>query len=192
MIPNDQHFNKIIEASFTKSPFHQLEGQINPEEAGDSESLYQSFVNLFHSIDAAKAVDVLFIWAVDRPFIHEEGNKLQSAISYIEISKGTIKGRWPKRFLRKITQDCKSKGEATAGAGLQELADRDKNFLFYSKLICEYGPLRIWYTTQSELAVAARPHLLAYQTVRDWERHLLKSYQEVHGARCRPLKNRRD
>jgi len=142
---------------------------------------------------------------------HEDGNRLPSTISYIvravhcpseeniprgvciEISKGTLAGRWPKRFFHNITRDYTHKGEASTGAGLQELADRDKNFSFYSRLIQEHGPLRVWYATLDELnAAAKKANLSERTTVREWERHLIKSYRGIHGCQRRPLKNRQD
>lgn len=193
MLPNDEHFHAITLSVFGSFPFRLLDGCIASDEAETPSGLFDAFVRLFHSREAQAAKNVLFVWAVDRPFFHTSGKKLPSTISYIEMSKGTVSGRWPKRYIRKITTDYKKKGEASAEACLEELANKDKNFRFYSRLIRDHGPLRIWYATLGELNQAAEgAHLPPRETVREWEHLLIRAYRGVHGARRRPLKNRRD
>lgn len=193
MLTNDGHFNSIITATFGSFPFRPLNGRVHSHDTIDAESLYASFINLFHAQDALDAKNILFFWAVESPFQHADGNRMKSTISYIEISKGSLAGRWPKRFFRNLTRDYTNKGEVSAYAGLQELADKDKNLAFYTQLIREHGPLRVWYATLGELNSAARgANCPEWESVRDCERCLIKAYRGVHGSRRRPLKNRQD
>jgi hypothetical protein len=190
MLPNDEHFNSILNRTFQTSPFRLLSDHIAPEETVDKETLLKAFQRVFHSTEAKAAKNVVFIWAVDNPFVHECGNQLHSTISYIEITKGRLATRWPTRYLLKILHD-KHRSEPVGNMGLQELAKKDKNFTFYSRLISEHGPLRVWYANLTELnSTALDPAKSSRTTVREWEKNLIKAYRRVHG--CRPLKNRRD
>jgi hypothetical protein len=191
MFPGDDRFNKIIESNFGSFSFQLLPGQIDPHQANTPESLFQVFINVFHGDEAKSAKNVLFIWTVTRPFEHTNGYGHPSTVSYIEISTGSLAGRWPKGFFRNITHDESKKGEVSADGGLQELADKDKNFSFYSRLIQDYGPLRVWYATLDDLnAAALEAGQDRRETIRDWERHIISSYRAIHGVR--PLKNRQD
>lgn len=190
MLPNDEHFNSILNRNFTQSPFRLLGDFIAPEETGDRDTLVKAFQRVFHSMEARTANNIVFFWAVDNPYLHDSGNRLSSTISYIEMTKGSLAKRWPTRYLLKITHD-KHMSEPVANMSLQELANKDKNLTFYSRLIREHGPLRVWYASLAELnAAGIDPANSTRTTVREWERSLIKAYRRVHG--CRPLKNRRD
>lgn len=191
MLRRDAQFNQVVNTWFAQFPFRELGDHIAQSEAENREMLRTAFCRVFHAPDARQARNIVFIWAVDRPFQHERGHQLVSTISYIEMTKGSLAGRWPKQYFRRITRN-KALGETpNAPDSLQQLADRDQNWSFYSRLIQDHGPLRVWYASLDDLnAAAVDPESNRLHTVRDWERRLIKSYRRLHG--CRPLKNRRD
>lgn len=184
---NDPEFCKVLAQSFKYSPFQPIQDQILPEDACSSGKLCEAFCRVFHSVQAMQAKNVVFVWAMESPFRHRGLNGKLSTIVYIEMSKGNIAGRWPRGFFQNLTMDYSNKGQPGAGAHLQELADRDKNWSFYSQLIRSHGPMSVWWENLNELNIAG---LQQRGGVRDWERHLIKSYRILHGRR--PLKNRRD
>lgn len=191
MLRQDALLHQIVDRWFERFPFRELSDHIAPSDAADRERLVAAFCRVFHAPDARQAKNIVFIWAVDRPFQHERGHQFASTVSYIEMTKGSLTGRWPKAYFRRITRD-KPVGETPfAPDSLQQLADRDRNWSFYSRLIREHGPLRVWYASLDDLNGAALDaETNALSTVREWERRLIKSYRRLHG--CRPLKNRRD
>ena len=191
MLNNDKNFLKVIDSSLSTFPFQQLAGCITSGQATSCDSLYGAFIALFHGAGARVPSNIVFIWAMDHPYRHDSGNKLESTVVYIEMSKGTISGRWPKGYFKNLTRDCSNVALTGIDAGLQELAD--KNFSFYSRLIQLHGPLRVWYATLENLnSDALKSGKPTYETVREWERVFIKSYRSVHGAKRRPLKNRQD
>lgn len=190
MLPDDEHFNTVINKLCGGFPFRALTEVLKPHEASDLNTLRQGFERVFHCEDAQAARNVVFFWAVDRPFHHESGHRLASTISYIEITKGSIARRWPSRYIKKITRDKKT-AEGLVVLGLEQLAKYDKNLSFYSQLIREHGPLRVWYAGLEDLNQCARKaNLSELGTIREWERMMIKTYRKLHGGR--PLKNRRD
>lgn len=179
----DPVFNQILTDSFGTSPFRSLPGDINAGHTVSRDALIEAFKKVFNGERARLASNVVFYWQLDKPFVHTEGRQLPSTISYIEISKGTLSGRWTSfRFLRD--------GEDVVQGSLRQLANNNDNFAFYSRLIGQHGPMQVWYATLSELNAAATHHgQPERETVRQWESHLLRSYKAAHGTL--PLKNRR-
>ena len=186
---NDYLFQKFFTDSFRSNPFKVLPIGISQECSNDQQRLHEAFCAAFHDPSAKESKNVVFMWVLDKPFPVRSGNSKSTPISYIEISKRTIAERWPDRFFINITKDYTHRGEVGLDADLQELADRDKNFLYYSTLIRDYGPMRIWVATLEELNEVAQPNL-SWTSVREWERHLIKSHRTIYGFR--PPKNRRD
>jgi hypothetical protein len=190
MLPNDEHFRAILHDAFGCFPFRRLPGQIAANQTGTEEVLVDALAELFAHPDAAAARNVLFFWAVENPFQHANGKMLISTISYIEITSGRLADRWPRRNLLRATRNGSKKGIAQIHDPLHRLADLDKGFWFYSRLIREHGPLAIYYATLLELNAAAVANARGPKaTVREWERTLIRAYRHTHGVR--PLKNRR-
>ncbi len=65
--------------------------------------LLESFLKMFRCEEARAKRDVVFVWAVDKPYSHGQGNGLTSQLVYIEKTKATISGRWRNGYLRRIT-----------------------------------------------------------------------------------------
>lgn len=187
MLPNDPLFNRITEKWFKHFPFRELSDHVKPNEADDREGVVESFCRVFHAPDAYTAQNIVFFWAVDRPYQHEKGHGFESTISYIEMTKGALARRWPRGYFRNITYNKPLGDKPIVQTSLQQLADKDQNWSFYSRLIREHGPLRVHYATLTELNNVGYSTM---HTVREWERTLIKAYRGVHG--CRPVKNRRD
>lgn len=193
MLTNDPNFNFIMTTVVGEWALRELPERINPADTTDPETLRVAFKRVMHCGDAKKAKNIVFVWAVDNPYVHESGNRLTSTIGYIEMTTTSLSRRWTDSFFYKLTKDHKHRGDVSPSAGLEELAMQDKNFSFYSQLIHNHGPLRIWYATLDELnAAALRQGKKPKETVRAWEKALIQAYRKVHGKRRRPLKNRRD
>lgn len=190
MLTNDEIFSGVIDKEVGGFPFKLLPASLSPQDAQNRESLRDGFVRMFTHADAAKARDVLFFWATSAPFIHHGGKERPSTISYIEITRGSLKNRWPRCYIEKICRNSTRKGDAVETAPLQVLADRDKNLWFYQRLVRDHGGLSLYYATLPELnAVAVSRGKQAKESVREWERCLIQAYRQAHGVR--PLKNRR-
>jgi hypothetical protein len=179
----DPVFNQILADCLGASPFRSLPGDIGAGHTVSRDALIEAFKKVFNGDQARQVSNVVFYWQLDKPFMHMEGHQLPSTISYIEISKRTLSARWTSfRFLRD--------GEDDAQGSLRQLANNNDNFAFYSRLIRQHGPLKVWYATLTELNAAAAHHGQPERdTVRQWESHLLRSYKAAHGTL--PLKNRR-
>lgn len=193
MLLNDPNFNLVITTVVGAWSLEELPERIEPVDAASPETLRAAFKRVMHCDAAKKARNIVFIWAVDKPYRHESGNRLESTIAYIEMTTNSLAGRWPKSFFYKITTDFRHKGDTAPGAGLEKLAHKDKNFRFYSRLIREHGPMRILYADLKTInAVAKKENRVEKLTIRAWEKALIQGYRHVHGKRRRPLKNRRD
>lgn len=191
MLLNDPHFNSIVATVIGQWPLRELPERLEPSDAVDPKTLRAAFKRVMHCEAARKAKNIIFIWAVEKPYIHDSGNRLASTIAYIEITKNALSVRWPQRFFFNITSDYRHKGDAAADAGLEELARKDKNFSFYSRLIREHGPMRIWYANLEDIQTAGIDgEKDRWTSVRACEKALIQAYRKVHGVR--PLKNRRD
>lgn len=190
MQPNDKIFLGVIDREVGGFPFKLLPASLTPEDAQTRETLRDGFVRMFTHPGAANARDVLFFWATKTPFIHKDGKERPSTISYIEITRGSLKNRWPRCHIEKICRNGTRKGDALETAPLQILADRDKNLWFYQRLVRDHGGLSLYYATLPELNAAALSRgKQAKESVREWERCLIQAYRHAHGVR--PLKNRR-
>ncbi|MFO1244729.1 MAG: hypothetical protein U1E71_06035 [Ramlibacter sp.] len=179
----DPIFNQILIESFGASPFKPLPGDIRHDDASSATALIAAFKRVFNCEKAREVSNVVFYWCVSTPYVHTDGKQFPSTISYIEIATGTLSGRWTSfSFLRE--------GEEDAPGDLRHLAKNNDNLAFYSRLIREYGPMRVLYATLDDMNTSALRHeKQKRENVRDWERHLLKAYKTAHGVL--PLKNRR-
>ncbi len=186
---NDPLFQGIINDNFSFNPFRVLPVEVSQEFSNSRERLHEAFCAAFHGPATKVDRNVVFMWVLDKPFHVKHGNPNPTAVSYIEISKRTVAERWPKRFFTNITRDHTHRGEVDFDADLQQLADKDKNFSYYSTVIGDFGPMRIWVATLEELNKASKQKK-EWTTVREWERHLIKSHRICYGFR--PPKNRRD
>lgn len=167
------------------SCFKKLPEIIESTQVGSHEALLAAFHHVFQCEQAKSQHGVVFIWAVDKPYVHDSGNRLASKISYIEKTDQTISARWPRNSIINLTTDQEEgdiKGEPNF---LRSYADVNKNLTFYNRLIREYGPLHIWWAGSASLNEASGTSL----SPRDWERHLLTLYRNRHN--CLPLKNRK-
>ena len=188
MLHDDEHFNKILSETFEGFPFSRLPRQVSAEQAVTPEKLLEALVQVFVHPDAHAASNVVLFWAVEKSFQHANGKMLKSTVSYIEITSRSIATRWSRSNLKRATKNGSKKGIAQPDYPLQKLADLDKGFWFYRRLIQEHGPLAIYYATLSDLNAAA--FAAPKTSVREWERHLIVKYSSTHGVR--PLKNRRN
>lgn len=167
------------------SVFARLSETVDPSDASSQEDLRKAFLKVFRCADASKAKDVVFIWAVDRPYTHHPSTR-QSKFVYIEKTVGTISSRWRDSYVGRI---CRDKGGIDLdlnAANLRLYADADLNLTFYGRLIREHGPFTIWWASCKALNDASGLH---FESSEAWERHLLGLYKRHFGLR--PLKNRR-
>lgn len=185
MTPKFPELDELLKSAALSAVFKPLPGCIFPEDAQTPEQLCLGFQRIFRTPDAATARDVVFLWVVDNQYIHHEFNKLPSGIVYIEKSDRSISNRWPNAYFKRITRNSKRVLSSDVST-LRPYADADLNWTFYSRLVREHGPLRVWWATRSALNAASG---LAIKTAAEWESHILKMYMLSHG--CRPLKNRR-
>jgi hypothetical protein len=190
MMANDEIFTNVIDKEVGGFPFRQLPFGLTPVDAQTQESLRDGFVRMFAHPQAAQAHGVLFFWATAIPFIHQNGKQRPSTVSYIEITRGSLKGRWPPSHIERICKNSTGKVDALETSPLQSLADQDKNFWFYQRLVRDHGGLSIYYATLREINAAASQHgKQAKSSIREWENCLIRAYRHAHGVR--PLKNRR-
>lgn len=174
-----------LQANLAKC-FVQLPLILERTDAQSPKSLYEAFHRLFRCKEAKTTRDVVFVWTVDKPYMHDQCKKLPSQFVYIEKTKGTMSGRWSNENLRRVTTDFESEPINDAPSSLRAYADANMNLTFYSRLIHEHGPLRIWWSSSAILNETAGSSLHNSEA---WEGHLLALYIEKHG--CRPLKNRK-
>ena len=83
MLKNDVHFTKILDGAFGGFPFRELNTYISPKQAETPKALYEAFLSMFHGADAQVARNVLFFWAVERKYMHEERNQLPSTTTRV-------------------------------------------------------------------------------------------------------------
>lgn len=185
MTPRFPELDQLLKSAALSAAFKPLPGSVFPEDAESPERLCHGFQRIFRTAEAAAARDVVFLWVVDNSYLHHEYNKLPSSIVYIEKSDRSISNRWPNSYFKRITRDSKRVLLADVG-GLRQYSDANLNWTFYSRLVREHGPLRVWWATRSALNAASG---LTIKTAAEWEGHILKLYMLNHG--CRPLKNRR-
>ncbi|MDE2616260.1 MAG: hypothetical protein KGL73_04460 [Burkholderiales bacterium] len=165
--------------------FASLPHEVNSSDAESAETLRAAFTRLFRCDQAKAERDVVFIWAVDQPYLHCPNGALPTQFVYVEKTVGTIYTRWRKEYLRRITTDY-ADGDLTGDAtDLRTYADANHNWTFYSNLIRRYGPLRIWWASCTRLNTASG---WALRDSKVWEDHILGLYMARHARR--PLKNR--
>ncbi len=159
---------------------------IGPTDALSPKSLYEAFYNVFRCKEAKTIRDIVFVWTVDRPYIHDQCERLPSQFIYIEKTKGTMSGRWSNENLRSVTTDFSGESTGDTPSVLRGFADANLNLTFYSRLILDHGPLSIWWSSSAMLNEVAGT---STHNAEAWEGHLLALYVAKHG--CRPIKNRK-
>ncbi len=149
-------------------------------------AMYSAFHQIFRCPDAKAVRDVVFVWTVDRHYVHDQGKNSMSHFVYIEKTKNTMWARWSNEYLRRVTTDFDDRIITCDVSSIRAHADTNRNFAFFNHLIRHHGPLRVWWAGSEQLNEVARcsPH-----SSEAWEGHLLALYLVRHG--CRPLKNRR-
>jgi len=181
----DSGFVGILNGIFSDdATFRRLPDEVVPESACNSSSLREGFAKLFCSDEARAAINVVFIWELALLYPHSESSK-KSSIVYIEKTKHSIHQRWV-RYLGLLVKDFAAKQPQDL-MDLRMLARQNLNFSFYSKIIKEFGPLRVWWADVPTLNRKRRDGLRELDA-RGWERLLLESYRNFYD--CRPLKNR--
>jgi hypothetical protein len=168
------------------SCFVEIQQVVEPHAAQSKEMLFEAFQRMFRTPEARINNDVVFVWAVDQPYVHNAGRCRASQIVYIEKTKRSMSRRWSNENLRRITTDFDNSPSDAALDSLIAHANANRNLTFYRELIQRHGALRIWWATSERLnQTSATPHYNAEA----WEGHLLALYLDAH--ECRPLKNRR-
>ena len=159
---------------------------VEPRDELTPADLYKSFHQLFRCPEAKVVRDVVFVWTVDTPYVHDQGNNSLSHFVYIEKTKNTMWGRWSNEYLRRVTTDFDDRLITCDANSIRAHADANRNFAFFSYLIRHHGPLRVWWASSEQLNKAASSYPYNSEA---WEGHLLALYLTKYG--CRPLKNRR-
>ena len=186
MWSSDSILAEILSPIFVNgSPFQCLRAEVKPADAASPESLRQGFEGLFGCKEAKAARKVVFVWALDKPYIHRRGKGLPSTITNVEKTDGSIADRWPRSKINKLVTNELDPLPTTELVDWQALADHNANLSFYSKIIASYGPLRIWWADVARLNEASNNALANSET---WESLILSSYRQRY--RCSPLKNR--
>lgn len=165
--------------------FVSLPESVSSSEQMTQEALYEAFRRMFRCKEARGPRGIVFVWAVDNPYRHDASNKPPSCITYIEETAQTISARWSKSHLINLTNDHDDGAVEGDLNYLRPYADVNRNFIFYTRLIQEHGPLRIWWASSSTLSETSGKCLDA----RGWEAHLLDLYAKRF--QCLPLKNRK-
>lgn len=186
MICMMHEFTDIGLRSGLASCFNPLPKIIEPADALNQETLYKAFHRVFRCNEAKAERDVVFVWAVDKPYMHAQGKTFPSQFVYIEKTKGTMCSRWTNENLRRVTTDYDEGAIEGDPTSLRSCADANMNLTFYSRLIREHGSLSIWWASSAILNKSAG---LSSHNSEAWEGHLLALYMHKHG--CRPLKNRK-
>ncbi len=165
------------------TPFVSLPARIDPCDAQDAESLRAAFERVFFCPEARSCRNVVFIWVVQTPYRHSVGRYCESNIVYVEKTKHSIFSRWSNHYPLLVSGSLST--DESASKGLRTLARQD-NLQFYTRLIREHGPMRIWWSDVATLNAASNRQLVK---AREWECVILENYWHRH--ECLPLKNRR-
>jgi hypothetical protein len=182
----DTIFDEVLrDASIGGQPFRAVPEMLHPEHVRDRETMFRELRRVLHCPEARIGKDMVLVWAVERPYTHSDGNRHSSTIVYIEKTVHSAYRRWPARYLKKLTTDYTSR-PLSKPDDLRNLAEQNRNYSFYSRMVQNFGPLGIWQASAAELNDVSSQSL---GSSREWETLLLRTYFRRHG--CFPLKNRR-
>ncbi len=181
----DLMFAEVLkDASIEGQPFRAVPETLLPEHVADRETMLRELQRIFQCADARSGKEMVLVWAVERPYTHTDGNGHSSTIVYIEKTVHSAFRRWPTRYLKKLATDYTSRPLMMPDE-LRHLANQNRNYTFYSKMVRDFGPLTIWQAGAAELNRISSKSLASS---RAWENLLLRKYLGRHG--CLPLKNR--
>lgn len=183
--PSDPHFAVVLEAvSLRDNPFQPLPEVVKAEDVASEDSMPTNLRHTFHCPQACIGSDLVLVWALANPYVHTDGKKYPSTIVYVEKTVGSVRARWPMRYLKYLAGSSTSAPAPDLSS--RDLAMQDHNYVFYSTVVRKFGPLSIWVASSEQLrSVSASLN----GDSREWERRLLSAYHAEHGSF--PLKNRR-
>jgi len=185
---SDPILAEILQPIFENgSPFQCLPKRVKRKHTDNEESLKEAFKKLFHCQEAEQAYGVVFIWVLDQPYEHQEGSYEPSTIVRIEETKNSIKDRWSSQHIKALVTDWHDKATLDNPDNMRVLATRDCNWSFFSEIISNFGPLRIWWSDVEHLNEASVKYSL--ETPQKWEKFICEKYRERYG--CLPLKDER-
>jgi len=183
---SDPILANILKSLFGKNlPFQCLPRQIDCKDADSEKLLEDGFKRLFHCEEAEREKKVVLIWVLEKPYTYQNGKK--STVVRIDQTENTIKKRWASSKL--LAEDHKERCDEEAKCdfnNLEKLAKNDCNWSLFQKILCDFGPLRIWYSNVEELNNATVSE--KFEKPQEWEKEICNKYKKYYD--CTPLKDK--